>query len=177
MTTDPAIPAEEISEISAPSVASRFERLSDSTPAVFAAFLLLAAIALVAVWNTLLARQQQELVASPHAARAHVVLTHWLDEGYFHYVGMINRDPKKMSLYRSTTGAYMVSGFIVEKLSVMLTGGYNYRLLALHNLILTMILSALAGLLSYRLARRFGLDARLALAVGAAVVIVLFTFP
>jgi hypothetical protein len=177
MTTDPAITAEEISEISAPPAASRLERLSDSTPAVFAAFLLLAAIALVAVWNTLLARQQQELVASPHAARAHVVLTHWLDEGYFHYVGMINRDPNKMSLYRSTTGAYMVSGFIVEKLSVMLTGSYNYRLLALHNLILTMILSALAGLLSYRLARRFGLDARLALAAGGAVVIVLFTFP
>ena len=45
-----------------------------------------------------------------------------------------------MSLYRSTTGAYMVSSFIVEKLSVMLTGSYNYRLLTLHNLVLTMIL-------------------------------------
>jgi hypothetical protein len=144
---------------------------------VFAAFLLVAAIALGAAWITVLARQPEELVKSPGASRAHVVLTHWLDEGYFHYVGMINRDPTKMSLYRSTTGAYMVSGFIVEKIYATLYGGYNYRLLALHNEFVAMILCALAGLLAYRLARRFGLEPILALAAGGSVVIVLFTFP
>ncbi|MDP9192869.1 MAG: hypothetical protein M3P06_14300 [Acidobacteriota bacterium] len=144
---------------------------------MFAALLLVAAITLGAAWITVLARQPQELVESPGASRAHVVLTHWLDEGYFHYVGMINRDPKKMSLYRSTTGAYMVSSFIVEKIHVTMFGRYSYRLLALHNEVVTMILCALAGLLSYRLARRFGLEPILALAAGASVVIVLFTFP
>jgi len=183
MTTDPAIATEEIAErdsvssISEPAAAPRFERLLDSTPAVFAAFLLLAAVALGVAWITVHSRQPQELVEWQDSARSHVVLSHWLDEGYFHYVGVINHDPKKMSLYRSSTGAYMVSGFIVEKIYVMAYGRYSYRLLALHNQVVTMILGALAGLLSYRLARRFGLESLLAFSAGAGVVIVIFTNP
>ena len=165
------------SEPSTPSAVPRLERLLDSTAAVFAAFLLLGAIALGTAWFTVHARQPQELMAQSDMRRTQVILSHWLDEGYFHYVGLINHTPNKAAIYRNTTGAYMVSSFIGQKIFVMMYGRYSNRLLAFHNQVLAMILSALAGLLSYRLARRFGLEPRLALAAGGAVVIVLFTFP
>jgi hypothetical protein len=183
MTTDPGIAADGIAEepsvsrISAPAGAPRLERLLHSTPAVFAAFLLIGAVALIAAWFTVHARQPQELVEWRDSARSHVVLSHWLDEGYFHYVGLLNREPEKMTLVRNSTGAFMVSGFIVEKIYVLAFGHYSHRLLALHNQLVTLILSALAGLLSYRLARRFGLEPLLAFPAGAGVVLVLFTNP
>lgn len=147
--------------------------LFERTTTLFAAFLVVAAAALVVAMLTVHKRQPQELVNQ----RSHVVLSHWLNEGYFHYVGMINRSADAKSVYRNSTGGYMVSGFIVEKFYSTVFGGYSYRLLALHNQIVSMIISALAGLLSYRLARRFALEPRLAFTAGASVVIVIFTFP
>jgi hypothetical protein len=169
--------AEEESASPAPVAVPRLERLLDSTPAVFAALLLIGAMALVAAFSSVHARQPQELFGWRDSARSHVVLTHWLDEGYFHYAGLLNREPNKMTFVRNSTGAFMVSGFIVEKIYVTAFGHYSYRLLALHNQVVTLILGALAGLLSYRLARRFGLESLLAFSVGAGVTIVVFTNP
>lgn len=150
-----------------------FER----TSTLFAAFLLLAGAVLVVTMLTVNHRQPQELLTRANSSRSHTVLSHWLNEGYFHYVGLINRTPDTKSIYLHSTGGYMVSGFIVEKLYSMVFGHYSYRLLALHNQIISAILSALAGLLSYRLARRFDLEPLLAFTAGAAVVAVIFTFP
>jgi uncharacterized membrane protein (UPF0136 family) len=151
--------------------------LGERSWSLFAAFLLIAGGVLIVALLTVHHRQQQELTTSPGATRSHIVLSNWLKDGYFHYCGMINRRTDQVALYRNSTGGYMVSGFIVEKLYSALSGHYSYRLLAVHNQFVSMIISALAGLLSYRLARRFGLDARLAFFAGASVVAVVFTFP
>lgn len=150
-----------------------FER----TSALFLSFLLIAVAVLAVTMLTVNDRQPEELVTRSTSARSYVVLSHWLNEGYFHYAGMLNRTPGTESIYRTSTGGYMVSGFIVEKLYSLVFGHYSYRLLALHNQIVSAILSALAGLLSYRLARRFDLEPLLAFTAGAAVVAVVFTFP
>lgn len=150
-----------------------FER----TRVLLAAFLAIAAVLLVFTMLTVNHRQPQELPARSTSARSHLVLSHWLNDGYFHYAGMLNRTPGETSIYRSSTGGYMVSGFIVEKLYSMAFGHYSYRLLALHNQVISAIVSALAGLLSYRLARRFDLEPLFAFTAGAAVVAVVFTFP
>ncbi len=177
MTVDMGVPETAVPEESpAPDRAMtvpRFER----TPVMFGAFLLISAAALVVAMLTVHQRQPEELVDRAGSQRSHVVLSHWLDEGYFHYVGVLNRSPDAIGVYLNSTGGYMVSGFVVEKLYSSIVGHYSYRLLALHNQIVSMIVSALAGLLSYRLARRFHLESRLAFTAGAAVVIVLFTFP
>lgn len=150
---------------------------SDRSLTLFAAFLLIAAAALLGTFFSVHDRHPEELMKQSGSVRSHVVLTHWLSEGYFHYAGMVNRDPAAESIYLNSTGGYMVSGFAIEKLYSAISGHYSYRLLALHNQVVSMIISALAGLLSYRLVRRFGLDRRLAFTAGAAVVLVLFTFP
>ena len=179
MTVDMGVPEAGVPEESpaaAPAPTTPVWR-SERTAVLFGAFLLVAAAALLMAMLTVHRRQPQELTTRANSQRAHTVLTHWLDEGYFHYAGMLNRTPDKTSIYLSSTGAYMVSGFITEKIYSTLFGHYSYRLLALHNQMISMIICALAGLLSYRLARRFGLEARLAFIAGAAVVVVLFTFP
>lgn len=155
----------------------RFAPTLDSTALSFGLFFLLALSAMAAAMLTVHNRPPEELIHDSGSLRSHTVISHWLNEGYFHYFGLINREADGEGIYRSSTGAYMVSGFIVEKIYATMTGRYSYRLLALHNQIVSALLSALAGLLSFRLARRFGLDARIAFPAGAAVVGVVFMFP
>lgn len=151
--------------------------LTERSAVLFAGFLLIAAIALAGTLRTVHDRQPDEFLQKAGSVRSHAVLSNWLNHGYFHYLGMINRDPRTETVYLNSTGGYMVSGFIVEKIYSSVRGHYSYRLLALHNQVVNMVISALAGLLSYRLARRFGLGRRLAFTAASAVVIVLFTFP
>lgn len=160
----------------APAPAARVPFVDRSAP-MFSLFLLFAAGVLLAAMLSVHSREPQELVNGPGSHRAYVVLSHWLNEGYFHYFGLINREVDKTGIYRNSTGGYMLSGFIVEKLYSAATGHFSYRVVALHNQIVSMIISALGGLLSYRLARRLGLEPRLAFAAGASVVALLFTFP
>ena len=63
------------------------------TPIVFTAYLAIAAAVLVVTLFTVNKRQPQEFLTKPNSVRSHVVLSHWLNEGYFHYVGMINSTP------------------------------------------------------------------------------------
>lgn len=177
MTGNMGVPEAEVPEENpAPSRATAVWQ-SERTAVLFGAFLLVAAAALIVAMLTVHRRQPQELTSRANSQRAHTVLSHWLDEGYFHYAGMINRTTGTSSIYLNSTGAYMVSGFIVEKVYSTMTGHYSYRLLAVHNQLVSMLISAMAGLLSYRLARRFSLEPRLAFTAGAAVVVVVFTFP
>jgi hypothetical protein len=121
----------------------------------------------------------RELTRNPGAARTHLVLSHWLHEGYFHYFGLAVRSPldRPAMIYRTSSGGPMLSAFVLQKLHVMVFGHYSWRLIAIHNQGVVLILSALLGLLAYRLTRRIGLDARRACVAGAAVVGVVFTFP
>ncbi len=180
MPVDPVVPAEGVPEevaAAAPSAPVSKRPFFDRSAPLFAAFLVVAAVALSIALATVHQRTTDELTKTSTSARSHVVISNWLEDGYFHYVGMINRNPDQESIYRNSTGGYMISGFVIEKIYSTMTGHYSYRLLALHNQFVSMVLSALAGLLSFRLVRRIGLEPRLAFAAGASVVAVLFTFP
>ena len=149
----------------------------EHTLPLFGAFVAVALAALLLAVLTVHRRNPEELVHRPNSMRSHAVLEHWLNEGYFHYVGMLNRSEGRNSLYLNSTGGYMVSGFIVEKAYSAMSGHYSYRLLAVHNQFVSMVLSALAGLLCYRLTRRLGLEPVLSFTAGVSVVLVVFTFP
>jgi len=71
----------------------------------------------------------------------------------------------------------MVSAFILEKIFVAVFGHYSWRLVAIHNELAVLLLSALSALLAYRVVRRFGLERIPAFAAGASVLCVIFTFP
>jgi len=144
---------------------------------LLAIFFLVGLIVFAAAFLTV--HTHRELQRDSGAARTHLVLSHWLNEGYFHYFGLLVRSPadQPAAIYRSSSGGYMVSGFVLQKLYTALFGSYSWRLIAIHNQIVSLVLAALLGLLAYRLTRRIGLDARRAFAAGASVVIVVFTFP
>lgn len=149
----------------------------DRTGPLLAIFLFVGLVVFLGALLTVHA--DRDLTGDTGAARMHVVLSHWLSEGYFHYFGLEVRSPMDQPavIYRSSTGGPMTSAFVLEKLYVTVFGRYSWRLVAIHNQIVSLVLSALLGLLAYRLTRRFGLDARRGLAAGAMVVSVVFTFP
>src|SRR5215467_5443649 len=148
----------------------------DRTGVMFALYFGIALVVFLASLATIYAGRMETLLHMTVVPRW--MLGHWLNEGYFHYFGLMVRSPSPdVVIYRTADGGYMVSSFILEKLFVMTFGRYSWRLLAIHNQIISMFLAAVLGLLTYRLSRRIGLEARLAFAAGAAVVIVIFTFP
>lgn len=153
--------------------------LLDRTGILFALFLGVGLIVFFAAYRTVHARPAEMLSANPGAMRSNWRLNHWLQDGYFHYCGLFRErsEPDKIVIYRTSTGAYMVSAFILQKIHVAVTGRYSWRLVALHNEIISLLLSALLGLLAFRVTRRLGIESRLAVAAGASVVIVVFTFP
>jgi hypothetical protein len=144
---------------------------------VLGLYLAIGAVALIATMLTVHDRTPQELVTNPNSVRGQVVISHWLEDGYFHYFGLLVRTPDRIEIYRSSTGGYMVSAFVLEKLYSAMSGHFSWRLMVLHNQILSLLLSVLAGLLSFRLSMRIGAGGRLSFVAGGAVVIVLFTFP
>jgi len=65
---------------------------------------------------------------------------------------------------------FLLSAFLVQKLSVTLQATYSWRLNALHNQVASLALSVAAGRLAYRLARRISLDSRRAAVVSPSVI-------
>lgn len=159
-----------------PPLAQRVPLLDRSGP-LLAIFLFVGLMVFVAAFLTVHARPPELLREG--GLRTHFVLSHWLNEGYFHYFGLSvrSRPGEPIVIYRSSTGGSMVSAFVLQKLYTILFGHYGWRLVAIHNQIVSLVLSALLGLLAYRITRRTGLDSRRALATGGSVVIVVFTFP
>jgi hypothetical protein len=153
--------------------------LLERTLPLFGIFLAVGLIVFVAAFLTVHHRPGEQMAAHSGSQRSFNVISHWITEGYFHYSGQMVVSPPGAPLivYKTSTGVYMVSGFLLERLYIAMTGHYSWRLLAVHNQIVTLLAAALFGLLTYRVARRFDLDARLSFAAGAAVVIVIFTFP
>jgi hypothetical protein len=153
--------------------------LLDRTAPLLALFLAVGLIVFVFAFLTVHARKPDVLLTNSGAIRTNWVLSHWLHDGYFHYFGMTARSKpgEKVVIYRTSTGGYMLSTFIAEKVYGAFTGRYSWRLVAWHNEVIALLLSALLGLLAYRVTRRIGLDAGMAFAAGACVVMVVFTFP
>jgi len=145
---------------------------------LFGLFLAVGFVVFIAAFLTVHNRPGEQLSAQSGSQRSFNVITHWISEGYFHYSGqMVVTPPGKVFVYTTSTGAYMVSGLLLERLYMAFTHHYSWRLLAVHNQLITLLLSALFGLLAYRVARRFDLDERLSFASASAVVVVIFTFP
>lgn len=143
--------------------------------ALFACFLLVGLIAFAYVYKTLHQREMGRLAVSDGPVRSQRILTHWLDHGYFASCGLIVPDAKL--IYRRSTGAHLISGFVVEKVRRAVTGRYGWRLLALHNQFVTLLAATLLAMLANRLARRCGVDPLHAFVLGIAAQMVQFTFP
>jgi len=144
---------------------------------LLALFLAAGAIMLAYAWNTVHRRDGGTWSATGGPNQSHDVVRYWLEHGYFSTYGLHVPDPSGNTVYRWNSGAFMVTGFITQKLAVAFTGKPDWRLLALHNQIVALLISGLLALLAYRLARRFGLDSLHAIILGVAVQAVHFTFP
>jgi hypothetical protein len=144
---------------------------------LFAMFLAIGLVALGYVWITVHQRSVEKLSSTSLPIQSHTVITHWLNHGFFASHGLLWPTPDEKIIYRSGTGASMISGFLVEKIWIALTGKYSWRLLALHNELVALLTSALLALLAYRIARRFGVDPLHAFVLGIAAQMVWFTFP
>jgi hypothetical protein len=107
----------------------------------------------------------------------HTSFERGLHHGFFALYGVIWSPPDQNIIYRSFTGGFMISSFLAEKVWMAMTGKYSWRLVALHNEIVALLIATMLALLAYRLARRFGADALHAFVLGVAVQMVWFTFP
>jgi hypothetical protein len=144
---------------------------------LFALFLAVGLIAFVYVWMTVHQRSVETLSSTDLPMREHTILTRWLDHGFFASYGLVWPTADQKIIYRSFTGGFMITGFLAEKVWMAMTGRYSWRLLALHNEIVALLISALLALLAYRLARLFGAGPLHAFVLGVAVQMVWFTFP
>jgi hypothetical protein len=147
---------------------------------LLALFLAVAGVLLAFTYATVHRRTAAELAANSGMTRGSFSVNFWIDHGYFHSGGLLMRpspNPPGYFIYLSSTGGHMVSGFLAEKIYKSITGRTSIGLLALHSEIVALVLAALIGLLSFRLAQRFGSSPLHAFILAASVEIVHFTFP
>jgi hypothetical protein len=140
-------------------------------------FLIPGLIALGYSWMTVQQRLVPALSTSAEPQRAHTILMRWFDHGYFASHGLLWPVADGSTIYRSATGAHMISAFLVEKIWIGITGRYGWKLLTLHNELLVLLTAALLALLCYRMARRFGAAPVHAFVAGVAAQSVWLTFP
>jgi len=126
---------------------------------------------------TVHARPVAQLMANGGTRRVSIEMRHWLDDGYFASYGLLVPTADRHVVYRWSSGAYKLSGFLAEKIGIALTGRYSWTLLALHNEFVALLISALLALLAYRLALRVGVGPRYAIALAIGAQMVQFTFP
>jgi hypothetical protein len=146
---------------------------------LFAILVTCGAVVLMFTLLTVHRRTPEELRANATAQRSHFAITHWIEHGYFASGGLTVRTSAKTPLYfhRSSTGGRFLTAFLSEKAYAAVTGHYSWRLLALHNQIISMLTAVLLGVLGFRLAARLGVRTAHALVLAICVQTVHFTFP
>jgi len=144
---------------------------------LLALFFAIGLIAFGYAWMTVHRRSLAALSGADDPIRTRAIITHWTNHGFFASYGMLWPTPDEKFIYRSGTGAFMVSGFLVEKVWMAMTGHYGWRLLALHNEVVLLLIASLLALLAFRLARRLGADPIHAFILAVAAQMVWFTFP
>lgn len=151
----------------------------DRSVPLFALFLVPVSFLFLFTLLTVNNRRSAELSTNLYAVRSHTIIQNWLQNGYFRSAGMMafKMDAQGNPTFYRAPGSYMASGYVVEKLHVLVRGRYNWRLLAVHNQVLSLILSALIALLAFRVARRFGVSWVHAFVLALSTEVVLFTFP
>jgi ABC-type thiamin/hydroxymethylpyrimidine transport system permease subunit len=155
------------------------ENREPATVPLLLLFIAFGALVLAFAFATVHHHTTDELTSYWLSKREHFEINWWLQHGYFGTAGLLvspglQNEPR---LYRSATGGYLVSGFVVEKLCSTITGHPNWHLLALQNQLVSLLAAVLLALLGFRLARRFGLQPLHAFALGATLEAVYFTFP
>jgi hypothetical protein len=164
---------------------SRFElslsqKDSARTLPLFFLFIVIGAAVLTFTYSTVHHRTSAAMALNPGVARTNYSVNYWVDHGYFHSGGLLFRPgpaPPGYTIYLSSTGGHLLGGFLAEKIYKAATGHTSVRLLALQNEVVTLVLAALLGLLSFRLARRMGSLPIHAFVLAASVEVVHFTFP
>jgi hypothetical protein len=144
---------------------------------LYAFFLVAGMIAAGYSWMTVQQRLVPELSAAQGPIWSHAVVTHWIDHGVFASHGLLWPTPDGKAVYRSGTGSMMLSALIAEKIRIAMTGRYGWRLMAIHNVLLAVLISALVALLAYRLARRFGAAPLASFVLAVSAQMVWLTFP
>ena len=116
--------------------------------------------------------------------RSRQIITYWREHGYLESGGLMpfssafwSGPPEKLVFYRSSTGGYMISGYVIERVAMALTGRYHPLLLAIHNELMMLISAALGALLVDRLLIRIGLRTVDAVMLTCAAELVFLTFP
>ena len=144
-------------------------------------FVVFGAAVLAFTLATVNRRGPNDVDTSSHllSRRERYAVTWWLERGYFHTGGMMVHPDMQNNplLYRSAVGGDLISGFLLEKIWIAITGHPNWHLLDIHNQVVSMLTSALLGLLGFRLARRFGLPWLHSFTLGIVLQAVYFTFP
>src|SRR6266404_6276385 len=114
---------------------------------LYALFLIAGLIALGYSWMTVQHRLVPQLSAAVEPIWSRNVVTHWIDHGYFASHGLLWPTADGKTLYRNGTGALMLSSFVAEKIWIGVTGRYGWRLRAVHNVLVAVLISALLALL------------------------------
>ena len=84
----------------------------------------------------------------------------WMRDGYWKHGGLFYIDagsvlnPSQNSFHYRSSGIWLVSSLLIEKMNYLITGTVSYKLMAVHNQIIIMITSVLFGFLVWRLGRR-----------------------
>lgn len=126
-------------------------------------------------------RSGEEISRNPGARRSHFIIMRWIERGYLSHGGMAWTGPPLTAppgyFYRSSSSAYRLSGFLVERFYYALRGRYSWRLLAIHNQLLIALSSAVFGFLAFRVLKGAELQPVVALVLAASAQLVFFTFP
>lgn len=128
--------------------------------------------ALAFMWATVHQRKDAEFEASPASRLVRTEMQQWMHHGYFASYGLrvTTSDPNR--LYRSWPGDFRLTAYAVVTLL-----GFDWRVLAFHNLLISLVAAALLALLAYRLAVRAGAEPLHAVLLALGVQMVQFTFP
>lgn len=144
---------------------------------LLALFFAAGVVVLAIVWVTVLDRSSPALSTDGAANHSRWTILHWERHGYFASRGVLVRVPDASVVYRWSLGLHMLTGYLTEKVWMAMTGRYGWRLLALHNQVVSLAIACLFALLVYRIARRRGLSLLHAFMLGLGAEMVLFTFP
>jgi hypothetical protein len=154
---------------------------SPRTLPLLGAFLAAGFVVLLYTLSTVNGRTEKELQAHPRSARTNVGISYWDQHGYFSSAGLPVRKMRPPSrehyLYRSSTGAFLVTGFLVQKVYGWFNDGYAWRAVAAHHQVVSLLMSALLAVVAFRIASRFGVKPFHAFTLAVVTQVVFFTFP
>ena len=144
---------------------------------LFAFFLATGLLAFAYLQKTIYHDAAVKLSADAGAIATRAVITRWMTHGYFASYGMLAPVPNEKIVYRWSSGVYFLSSFVLQKIWIGITGKYSWRLIALHNVGVALVTSALFAVVAFRILRRLGAEPLHALALSIGAQMVQFTFP